>query len=238
MAPIHFGCLVYDYQAIDVLGPTDVLNSSSKLYMQAMSSITGAKQETIDRAPEFVFHHVGISLEPVALASSSMSMVPTTTVDDCPELDCLLIGGPDPVNFELHPKFADLIRRHAAAGKLIFTNCTGSMVLASTGVLDGKNATINNVAYSIMTQKYPNVKWTIGKKWVVDGNIWTAGGAVAGMDMFSHWIKENFGLDVLSVGASLLDFEPRDIDGVVSVIPKRFDENGKPLSTYVFGSGS
>ncbi|KAH6874378.1 class I glutamine amidotransferase-like protein [Thelonectria olida] len=234
MAPIQFGCLVFDYQAIDVFGPTDLLNSSSKTYMQALSAITPVKEETLARAPDFVFHHIGITLEPAPLVSSAITIVPTTTVDECPELDCLLVGGPDPVGFELHPKHAEFIRRHVAAGKLLFTNCTGAAVVASTGVLDGKNATINNVAYELVKQRYPSVKWTNEKKWVVDGNIWTGGGAVAGMDMFSHWLKENFGLDVLTQGALLLDYEPRDIDGILAVIPKRYDESGKQISTHVF----
>ncbi|KAM5377902.1 hypothetical protein ACJZ2D_004806 [Fusarium nematophilum] len=180
MAPIHFGSLLFDYQPIDVLGPTDLVNSANKEYMQFISTISPVSEETIARAPEIIFHHIG-----------------------------------------LHPKQADFIRRHVAAGKTLFTNCTGSAVVASTGVLDGKKATINNVAYQLMKQVYPEVKWTNETKWVVDGNIWTAGGAVAGMDMFAHWLKENFGLDVLTHAASLLDFEPRDINGVLNVIPKR-----------------
>lgn len=234
MAPIHFGCLVFDYQAMDVFGPTDVINSASKKYMEELSAVLPVKKETLARAPEFVFHHIGVTLDPVTLVSSSVTIVPTTTVDDCPKLDCLLIGGPDPVTFELHPKHADLVRRHVAAGKLLFSTCTGAAVVASTGVLDGKHATINNVALGLVKQKYPNVKWTDEKKWVVDGNIWTGGGAVAGMDMFAHWLKESFGLDVLIQGALLLDYEPRDIDGVLNVIPKRYDESGKQISTHVF----
>lgn len=234
MAPIHFGCPLYDYQAIDVLGSTDLLNSCTKPYIKALSPLTSATEETISRAPEFVFHHIGATREPVFLGSSGITIVPTTTVDECPELDYLLVGGPDPVNFKLHPKLVELIQRHAAAGKPIFTTCTGAAVVASTGVLDGKSATINNVAYHLMKKIYPQVKWTIEKKWVVDGNVWTAGGAVAGMDMFSHWIAEKFGSDILAHGASLLDFEPRDIDGILNVIPKRYDESGKQLFTHAF----
>ncbi|KPM41436.1 hypothetical protein AK830_g5121 [Neonectria ditissima] len=234
MAPIHFGCLVFDYQAIDVIGPTDLLNSASKDYIRMSSPFTSATEETIARAPEFVFHHIGITREPVQLFSSAITLVPTTTVDECPELDCLLVGGPDPVSFELHPKFAELIQRHVAAGKLLFTTCTGPGVVASTGVLDGKSATINNMGFKLVQELYPKVKWTIEKKWVVDGNIWTGGGAVAGMDMFAHWLKESFGSDVLTQGASILDYEPRDINGILNVIPQRFNESGRQISTHVF----
>lgn len=234
MAPIQFGCLVFDYQTIDVIGPTDLLNSSGKDLLNAVKFFGPIDQDLIDRAPQFVFHHIGITLDPVHLLTSAVTVVPTVTVDDCPELDCLLVGGPAPVDFDLHPKFADLIRRHAAAGKLLFSNCTGASVLAGTGVLDGKNATINNVEYEWVKKTYPKVKWTRERKWIVDGNIWTAAGAVAGMDMFSHWLITNFGLDVLITGASGLDYEPRDSAGILNVIPKRYDASGKQISTHVF----
>ena len=83
--------------------------------------------------------------------------------------------------------YVDLIKRHAAAGKLIFTTCTGASALATTGVLDGKNATVNHVEFNYVKRTFPKVKWSKEKQWVVDDNIWTAGGAVAGMDMLAHW---------------------------------------------------
>ncbi|KAF5579028.1 dj-1 family [Fusarium pseudoanthophilum] len=234
MAPIHVGALVYDYQAIDVLGPTDLLHSASKEYLQSLSGFMKIELDTISRAPEFVFHHIGITRETLFLQTSNIPIVPTTTVDECPEIDCLLLGGPDPANFELHPKYAEFIQKHVAAGKLLFTTCTGAIVAAAAGCLDGKNATVNHGAVQPLRLQFPDVKWTDEKKWIIDGNTWTAAGAVAGMDMFAHWIKENFGMDIMVLAASMLDYEPRDVDGILNVIPKRYDENGKQLQTHVF----
>lgn len=45
--------------------------------------------------------------------------------------------------------------------------------------------------------------------------IWTGSEVVAGMDMVAHWIKENFGLDVLIQAGLSLDYEPRDIRGML-----------------------
>ncbi|KAI3327106.1 class I glutamine amidotransferase-like protein [Xylariaceae sp. AK1471] len=234
MAPITFGVLAYNYQAIDVIGATDLLNSSSQEILNAIKIYTPIDEATISRAPSFIFHHIGLTKEPVHLLSGGITILPTTTVDECPELDCLLLGGPSPEDWKLDPKYAEFIRRHVAAGKLLFTTCTGAFVAAQAGVLDGKNATVNHVEYEWVKKHYPKVKWTMEKQWVVDGNLWTGSGAVAGMDMFAHWIKENFGLAVLTDGALGLDFEPRDIDGLFTVLPKRFDADGKQISTHVF----
>ncbi|KAI0505115.1 class I glutamine amidotransferase-like protein [Xylaria bambusicola] len=234
MAPITFGALVYDYQAMDVMGPTDLLNSSSRHLLSALKVYAPMDETTISRAPEIVFHHIGLNRNPVALLSSHVTIVPTTTVDECPDLDCLILGGPNPDGFELHPKYADFIRRHVAAGKPLFTTCTGAYVAALSGVLDGKNATVNHIEFAWIKKRLPQVKWSMDKQWVVDGNIWTGSGASAGMDMIAHWIKENYGLDVLTAGALGLDYEPRDIDGLLTVLPKRYDGKGKQISTHVY----
>lgn len=115
---------------------------------------------------------------------------------------------------------------------MLFTTYTGSAVFASTGLLDGKNATINHAVYKWAKENYPAVNWTKGETWVVDENIWTGAGAVAGIDMVASWLKEPFGLDILTYAARNLDYEPRGIDGVSLVIPRRYDESGKQISTH------
>ncbi|OCT46306.1 DJ-1/PfpI family protein [Cladophialophora carrionii] len=235
MAPFHFGALVYDYQAIDVFGPFDLLNSSSQAILQAIRFYAPLDEATVSRAPEFVFHHIGQTLNPVRLLSSSVTIVPTATIDDPPTLDALLIGGPNPAGFTLPTKYAEFIRAHVAAGKPLFTTCTGAAVVAATGVLDGRAATINHVEYNWTRAEFPKVNWTRDRKWVVDGNIWTGSGAVAGMDMLAHWIKVTYGLDVLTLGAMGLDYEPRDIDGAFdTVLKQRYDGSGKRLPAHVF----
>lgn len=233
MSRIQVGTLIYDFQAIDVVGPLDLLNSIRQDFLKNLTLFGPIAEATLAQAPEFDFHHIGLTRDPVPLLSSSLRISPTTTLAECPELDILLIGGPDQA-FKLAPEFAEFIRRHVAAGKLLFTTCTGASVIASTGVLDGKNATVNNVEYEYFKKRYPQVKWTREKKWVVDGNIWTGSGAVASMDMFAHWIKENYGLDVLIEACKSLDYEPRDIDGLFTVLPKRYDSQGNQVSTLEF----
>ncbi|KAJ9646750.1 uncharacterized protein PV06_10495 [Exophiala oligosperma] len=232
MAPVNVGSLVYNYQAIDVIGPTDLLNSSGAEIASILKQLIPIEDEVLERAPDFKFHHIGLTRDPVKLLTSNYEVIPTTTVDDCPELDILLIGGPDPLSFQLAPKYAEFIRRHVASGKPTFSTCTGAAVLAAAGVLDGKKATINNIEYNWVSKQFPKVKWTKERKWIIDGNLWTASGAVAGMDMFAHWIKENYGLAILTHGALGLDFEPRDSDGLFTVLPKRYGKDGKQIATH------
>ncbi|KAJ5159733.1 thij/pfpi [Penicillium canariense] len=234
MTTLHIGTLVFDYQAIDIIGPCDLLNSATKRLMNVINYYTPVNQETVSKAPEIIFHHIGETLDPVTLLTSSVTVVPTVTVDNVPPLDILIVGGDSPAYPNLPPKLQELIRRHVASGKLLFTTCTGAALAAATGVLDGKNATVNNLEYEWIIREYPKVKWTKAKKWIIDGNIWTGSGAVAGMDMVAHWVKKNYGLEVLTQACLNLDFEPRDQDGLFTVLPERFDEQGNKVSTLIF----
>ena len=82
-----------------------------------------------------------------------------------------------------------------------------------------KNATTSHQFLDMAKKLKPDVNWS-KEQWVVDGKFWTAGGACAGMDMFAHWVKENYGQDVAEVGWSALDFEPRDLYGKPRILKR------------------
>lgn len=234
MAPLQVGTLAYTFQVVDSVGITDLLFTANKFFLKALSTFGPVDEDIISRAPEFNFHVIGVNKDPVYLLTSQLTILPSTTVDECPELDILIVPGPDVENFELHPKHAEFIRKHVAAGKLLWTSCTGAAVAASAGVLDGKKATVNNVEYNWIRKRWPKVNWTVEKKWIIDGNIWTGSGAYAAVDMAAHWLRENYGLDLLIQVGNSLDYEPRDADGLYTIFPQRFDSQGNKLSTHVF----
>ena len=77
------------------------------------------------------------------------------------------------------------MRERTKEVKTLFTTCSGGMVAAAAGLLDGVTATTNHGAVPLAQQLFSKVNWTREKQWVVDGKFWTAGGACAGMDMFA-----------------------------------------------------
>lgn len=219
MAPIQFGILMIPYQTLDVAGPLDILSSNSKALISPYeaSGFPGTAGLT-EKAIDIVFHHINTTLSPVQM-TASMNVLPTTTVDDCPPLDYLLVGGPDPQTFVLDEKFAEFVKKHVGEGRGLFTTCTGGLAISSTGVLDGKRATTNHMALPLAIQTRPQVKWE-KVQWVEEGNIWTAGGACAGMDMMAHWVIEKYGMELAKFGFEGLDFEPRDVNGGL-VLPRQ-----------------
>ncbi|KAK6614963.1 DJ-1/PfpI family protein [Botrytis cinerea] len=212
MTPINFGVLMIPYQTVDAAMPLDVLGSCSKSMMEACQSPEAPEiDRLLPHAIDINFFHINETLEPVEL-TAGFKVVPTTTINDCPPLDYLLIGGTIPT-YQLPESFKSFICAHVGAGKGLFTTCTGAIAVAQTGILDGKKATVNHSYIEYAKKHSPKVNWTINAQWVVDGNIWTAGGACAGMDMMASWVIDRAGMDLAKLGFEGLDYEPRDVRG-------------------------
>ena len=73
------------------------------------------------------------------------------------------------------------------------TVCTGTALLARTGLLDGKNATSNKRAFEWVMGQGPEVIWIKKARWVVDGKYYTASGVSAGIDMTLGFLKDQYG---------------------------------------------
>lgn len=216
MVAIKFGVLLVPFQPLDAIGPMDILLSCSQPYIQNYermgSAVPGLSKHGIDLNVSVI----GETLAPLQV-ENSFGMIPSTLCDCDLELDYLLVGGPLPT-YEISPCFAELVKAHVAKGKVLFTTCTGSLVVAQTGILDGKVATTTHGFLEVAKTLYPKVNWRRDKEWEISGgNIWTASGAGGGMDMITYWVQEHYGLDIINFGLDALNFAPRDINGTLIV---------------------
>ncbi|EXJ78957.1 hypothetical protein A1O3_08457 [Capronia epimyces CBS 606.96] len=223
MASIQFGILLFPFQLSDCAMPLDIIFSSTKRALASMEGAgfpAGISERGI---PEIQFHYIAAtSLDPVRLYTAGFTTLPTTTVADCPKLDYLLIGGPETSYIQNLPsEVSRFLQERVTEVTTIFTTCTGAMVLAAAGVLDGIEATTNHGAVPLAQQLLPKVKWTREKQWVVSegGKFWTAGGACAGMDMFAHWVMGKYGVDVATYAFAALDYSPRGQDKQLVQLP-------------------
>ena len=78
--------------------------------------------------------------------------------------------------------------------EFVMAVCTGTVLLATTGLIDGRKATTNKKDFTATIHHGPNVEWVKEARWVEDGKFLTSSGVSAGMDMalgaIAHMLDE------------------------------------------------
>jgi len=103
---------------------------------------------------------------------------------DCPPIDILMVPGGIGTRHEItnHAALEWLIA-YAQKAEIVASVCTGSAMLAQTGLLDGRRATSNKLVFKWVMEQWPKVKWVHEARWVDDGKFSTSSGVSAGIDM-------------------------------------------------------
>lgn len=89
--------------------------------------------------------------------------------------------------------FIDMLRRMAEGAEYVLTVCTGAVLLARTGLLDGRAATSNHRAMAWVMEQGGAVRWRPEARYVADGKYYTAAGVSAGIDMALAFVADRFG---------------------------------------------
>lgn len=98
-----------------------------------------------------------------------------------------------------------LIADRHDAGATVASVCTGAMLLAAGGVLDGRPATTHHGAYDDLEA----VTERIDARVVDDEDVLTAGGVTAGIDLGLWLVEREFGQDIANAVAENLEYERR-----------------------------
>ncbi|MBU6456039.1 MAG: DJ-1/PfpI family protein [Bradyrhizobium sp.] len=129
--------------------------------------------------PGATLHLIWKRIEPVA-SDSVLTLTPTMTFADCPQLDVICVPGGagtnDMVNDE---EMLAFLRQQAAGAKYITSVCTGSLVLGSAGLLRGYRAATHWAAMEFLE---PFGAIPTNTRVCVDRNRITGGGVTAGID--------------------------------------------------------
>ena len=162
-APIQVGAVLFEgFELLDFFGP-----------LEMFSLLEGEARITVLAERAGAVKSVG-----------GPSAVAEATLGGAGGFDVLLIPGGIGTRRELNnPKFLTELARLAEASKIVATVCTGSLLLARTGLLDGRKATSNKRVFQLVKDSAPKVDWVAQARWVEDGKFFTSSGVSAGMDM-------------------------------------------------------
>lgn len=177
---------------IDLAGPWEV-------FLQAAIPSRGASME--DQMP-FHTYTVAESKRPIRF-SGGMTVVPDYTFADAPLPKVLVI----PAQADPSKSTLDWIRKTTRTTDVTMSVCTGAFILASTGLLSGKEATTHHGAYKSLAAQFPDVSVKKGARYVEVGNLATSGGLSSGIDLALHVVERYFGRKVATDTAYELEYQ-------------------------------
>jgi transcriptional regulator GlxA family with amidase domain len=122
--------------------------------------------------------------------AKGLQVVPEETWETAPPLDVLVYPGGRGTRRELADEgVLDWIRGLASGGTVVASVCTGSLVFAAAGLLDGKPATTHWQSLELLPTLGREIEVRPDDRFVDNGNVLTAAGVSAGIDMALHLVK-------------------------------------------------
>ncbi|HKZ04488.1 MAG TPA: DJ-1/PfpI family protein [Methylomirabilota bacterium] len=136
---------------------------------------------------------------------------PSTHADysfaDAPDIDVLVVpGGFGTRRAVSDEAFLAKLGAISRRAPITTTVCTGSALLARTGLMDGRPATSNKIAWDWVLSQGPKVLWRRKARWVDDGNLVTSSGVSAGIDMTLALIARLHGRDTALAAARNMEY--------------------------------
>jgi len=171
--PARVMMLGYDAaQILDIAGPLQLLSAAQRA----------------DGSPAYAIELVAPEAGPVG-TTSGLTLYAHRGIDEISDdelkaLDLFLVsGGQGSRVLEHDERVLTFIRRASAAASRTASICTGAILLAAAGVLDGKRATTHWAYAGKLARDYPKVTVDDDAIFVHDGDVWTSAGVTAGMDL-------------------------------------------------------
>jgi transcriptional regulator GlxA family with amidase domain len=113
-----------------------------------------------------------------------------------------------------------VVRRAVDRGAWVLSVCSGSFVLAASGVLDGRRATTHWMYADTMMRMYPQIEVDPEVLYVQDGRIITSAGTAAGLDACLHLLRQELGAEVTNRIARRMVVPPQRDGGQAQFIDK------------------
>ncbi|MCU4640356.1 DJ-1/PfpI family protein [Acinetobacter courvalinii] len=183
--PVH-AIVFEDFETLDIMGPVELFGLLQQHYQVQFYSLNGGLVSNK--------HGVYIQTQPFAEIQTHTESI-------------LLIPG-GIITFELmkNQEFLDQLKALADQSRYVLTVCTGSSLLAATGILNGVKATSNKMALEIVQSLNNQVLWQTQARWVTDRKFYTSSGISAGMDMTLAFIQDTQGENMAQLCAEEAEY--------------------------------
>lgn len=171
---------------IDFAGPWEV-------FMDAR--VVGSTQ------PAFNLYTVAETSAPVV--AGGLRIVPNYTLANAPAPKVIVV----PAQSGPTASVKQWLSAASRNADLTMSVCTGALILAEAGLLDGHAATTHHSALTSLAMQYPNVSVIRGVRFVDNGNIATSAGLSAGIDLALHVVARYFGKETARLTAYDMEYQ-------------------------------
>jgi len=195
---MQVGILIFDeVELLDMAGPYEVFTTASRVH---------ARTQPVGTPP--LFNVITLARDNTAVrVRAGLRVQPDSTLHVHPPLDCAIVPG-GVVDAELGR--ADLmawIAAQACTTPIVASVCTGALLLAHAGVLDGLEATTHWEDVDALRALRPGLRVRAGQRWVDTGAIVTSAGISAGIDMSLHLVERMHSRELALRTARQLEFD-------------------------------
>ena len=167
-----------DVEVLDFAGPFEVFSVTSELN----KSNRPFAVSTVAEHPSAINARNGLSINP------------DCTIFNCPPPDILIVpGGLGTRKLIDNLAVINWIKDCAQTVELVLSVCTGSLLLAKAGLLEGLAATTHHRALDLLRELAPNTNIIENQRFVDNGKIITSGGIAAGIDMSLYVVSKLLG---------------------------------------------
>jgi cyclohexyl-isocyanide hydratase len=162
--------------------------------------------EVLARLPNVRVHLLWKRIEPV-ISDVGLALLPTTSFDDCPDLDVFCIGGgPGMVEIMDDDELISFVRAKGGSARYITSVCAGCLILGAAGLLDGYKSACH---WLMSDQLAAFGAIAVDERVVIDRNRISGGGVTAGVDFGFQVASELCGEDVAKQLQLMLEYQPQ-----------------------------
>jgi transcriptional regulator GlxA family with amidase domain len=204
MTPKRVGIVIFDgVEILDYCGPFEVFSVATRANYSSVNADTTAlfQVSLIAAASDETPGTVTVT------TADGMRVLPDYSYDNSPEFDILLVPGGTGTRKEMErPSTLEFVKKQAATATLVTSVCSGALVLAKAGLLDGKTVTTHWKCLDLLQDICPACTVDRTKHWVEDGDLFTSAGISAGIDMSLKLVEHCYGEEIARSTAKWMEY--------------------------------
>ncbi len=199
-ATLKVAILVFDQvEVLDFAGPYEVFTTASRVHGRLQQDPTAPNRDLFDVATVARTRHA-------IRARAGLQVLPDADFNTCEQADVLIVpGGVVDAAMQSTETLA-WIARLSANAQMTASVCTGSFLLAASGVLTTERVTTHWEDLDDLRQRFPLLEVCEQVRWVDHGRLLTSAGISAGMDMSLHLVARLGGEDLAVRTARQMDY--------------------------------